>query len=106
MALGVNDVFPRAMFVHASEPVDLRVYHLQRQLTVVLVDSVVNSGKTNVEFVQHICNVHATIRIVVVASCLAEALACHSKLSLVALRLSETKFTGSEPLILVFVCLT
>jgi len=103
MAFGVNDVFPLAMFVHAGRPEDIMLHHLQRQTTVVLVDSVVNSGKTVVEFVQHIRKLHSTIRIVVVAG-VAQArfegsftltLAHHRKLSLVALRLSDNKFTGS-----------
>ena len=104
MALGVNDAFPLAMFVHASRPDDIMLHHLQGQFTVVLVDSVVNSGKTVVQFVQHVRNLHATIRIVVVAGVaqaqsvsggsFAQALAHHSNLSLVALRLSDNKFTG------------
>jgi hypothetical protein len=44
MALGVNEAFPYAMFVHAEHPEDIEPHHLQR--TVVLVDSVMNSGKT------------------------------------------------------------
>jgi uracil phosphoribosyltransferase len=69
------------------------------------VDSVVNSGKTVLEFVQRIRNLDATIRIVVIAGVaqaqfvsgdgLAKALALHGKLTLIALRLSENKFTGS-----------
>lgn len=104
MAFGVNEAFPLAMFVHASRPGDIMLHHLQGQLTVVLVDSVVNSGKTVVQFVQHIRNLHTTIRIVVVAGVvqaqcvsgggLAQALGRHEKLSLVALRLSDNKFTG------------
>ncbi|CAZ84860.1 unnamed protein product [Tuber melanosporum] len=103
MALGVNDAFPRAMFVHAKRPEDIEPNHL-RQHTVVLVDSVVNSGKTVVNFVKHIRSLHATIRIVVVAGVLqaqsvsegspAHALARHADFSLVALRLSDNKFTG------------
>ncbi|CAM6002791.1 unnamed protein product [Sphagnum balticum] len=102
MALGVNEAFPCAMFVHAKHPEDIEPHHLQR--TVVLVDSVVNSGKTVVNFVQHIRNLHATIRIVVVAGVVqaqsvaegstAHALACNKNFSLVALRLSNNKFTG------------
>ena len=105
MALGVNDAFPSAMFVHASDPENLKPHHLEGQITVILVDSVVNTGKTIVEFVQHVRKLHATIRIVVVAGvvqaqCVTEdgfkqALAPYGKLHLVALRLSETKFTGS-----------
>ena len=104
MALGVNDAFPLAMFVHASVPEDIMLHHLQGQLTLVLVDSVVNSGKTVVQFVQHVRNLHATIRIAVVAGVaqsqsvkegsLAQVLARHSNLSLVTLRLSDNKFTG------------
>lgn len=104
MALGVNDAFPLAMFIHARRPDDIMLHHLQGQLTVVLVDSVVNSGKTVVDFLQHVRNLNATIHIVVVAGVaqaqsisggsLAGALARHSNLSIVALRLSDNKFTG------------
>ena len=104
MALGVNEALPLAMFVHASHPEDIMPHHLQEQLTLV-VDSVVNSGKTVVQFLQHVRKLHATIRIVIMAgvvqaqclsgSLLAEALARDAKVSLIALRLSENKFTGS-----------
>jgi len=104
MALGVNDAFPLAMFIHASRPHDIMLHHLQGQLTVMLVDSVLNSGKTVVEYLQHVRNLNATIHIVVVAGVaqaksvsegrLAWALAGHAKLSIVALRLSDNKFTG------------
>ena len=106
MALGVNDAFPRAMFVHASEPEDLKPHHLDGQITVILVDSVVNTGKTIVDFVQRVRELHATIRIVVVvgvvqAQCvkkdgLKRALAPYGKIHLVALRVSDTKFKGSR----------
>lgn len=105
MALGVNDAFPLAMFVHASDTDDLKLHHLEGQLTVILVDSVVNTGKTIVEFVEHVRKLHVTIRIVVVAGVvqaqcvsdggLKQKLARHPKLHLIALRLSDTKFTGS-----------
>jgi uracil phosphoribosyltransferase/phosphoserine phosphatase/adenylate kinase len=104
MAFGVNEAFPTAMFVHAKNPEDIEPHHISQQRTVVLVDSVVNSGKTVVEFVQHIHNLHATIHIVVVAGVvqaqsvsegLAQALACHSNFSIIALRLSDNKFTGT-----------
>ena len=105
MAFGVNDAFPLAMFVHARDGDDLKLHHLQGQLTVILVDSVVNTGKTIVEFVERVRKLHATIRIVVVAGVvqaqcvsrdsLKQRLARHANLHLIALRLSETKFTGS-----------
>jgi hypothetical protein len=43
MALGVNEAFPYAMFVHAEHPEDIEPHHLQR--TVVLVDSVMNAAR-------------------------------------------------------------
>ena len=106
MAFGVNEAFPRAMFVHARNADDIKVHHLQGQHTVILVDSVVNTGKTIIEFVQHVRGLHATISVVVVAgvvqaqcvsegSLLNQAVAHHAGLPLVTLRLSETKFTGS-----------
>jgi uracil phosphoribosyltransferase/phosphoserine phosphatase/adenylate kinase len=106
MALGVNDAFPLAMFVHASRGDDIKQHHLQGQHTVVLVDSVVNSGKTVVEFVQHIRYLHSAIHIVVVAGVaqaqsvcetgsLAQVLGPHGRLALVALRLSDNSFRGS-----------
>jgi uracil phosphoribosyltransferase len=108
MAFGVNEAFPNAMFVHAKHPEDIQPHHLLQQRTVVLVDSVVNSGKTIVSFVQHIHSLHATIHIVVVAGvvqaqsvsegklaqALAQALAYHTNFSLITLRLSDNKFTG------------
>jgi uracil phosphoribosyltransferase/phosphoserine phosphatase/adenylylsulfate kinase-like enzyme len=103
MALGVNDAFPLAMFVHAKSPDDIKPEHLRDPGAVLLVDSVVNSGKTIVEFVQAIRNMHATIRIVVVAGVVQaesvsgerfEALGRYGSVSLIALRLSNNKFTG------------
>ena len=105
MALGVNEAFPLAMFVHASNADDVKLHHLEGQVTVVLVDSVINTGKCIIEFVQRVRKLHATIRIVVVAGVvqaqcvrggsLEQALADQAKLHLIALRTSETKFTGS-----------
>ena len=105
MAYGVSDAFPLAMFVHARDADDIKLHHLEGQLTVILVDSVVNTGKSVVETVRQVRKLHATIRIVIVAGvvqaqCVSEgslnqALARHAKLHLIALRLSETKFTGS-----------
>ena len=105
MAFGVNDAFPLAMFVHADVADDVKLHHLQGQLTVILVDSVVNTGKTIIEFVEHVRKIHATIHIVVVAGVvqaqcvskdgLHQTLAHHARLDLISLRLSDTKFTGS-----------
>jgi uracil phosphoribosyltransferase/phosphoserine phosphatase len=106
MALGVSDVFPLATFLHANRPEDIKLHHVKGQLNVLLVDSVINSGKTMLEFVEAIRNLHATIRIVIVAgvvqaqcasfdSVINRALGAHGNTSLVALRCSVTKFTGT-----------
>ena len=105
MASGVNEAFPLAMFVHASDAGDIKPHHLQEKVTVILVDSVINTGKTIIEFVQRVRMLHATVHIVVVAGVvqahcvsggsLIHPLARHAQLHLVALRLSDTKFTGS-----------
>ena len=104
MALGISDVFPSAMLVHANRPTDIRLHHLEEQATVMLVDSVVNNGDTMVRFVQHIRNLNSTIRIVGVVGVvqaqaisvgsLAQAMARHPNIDLVALRVSDNKFTG------------
>lgn len=104
MAFGVYDALPLANFVHAGIPTDIGGHHLQGMLTIVLVDSVINSGQSILKFVRHIRSLHATISIVVVtgvvqAQCISgssfsQALACYPRISIVALRLSENKFTG------------
>ncbi len=110
MAFGVSEAFPLAMFVHAGKAEDITLDHLQGQLTIILVDSVINTGTTIVKFVQHVRSLHATIRIVVVAGVvqsecvsggkisggtLNQALARHANVHLIALRLSDTSFRGS-----------
>ncbi|KAK3298098.1 uracil phosphoribosyltransferase-domain-containing protein [Chaetomium fimeti] len=105
MAEGVNDALPCAMFVHAKQPDELRPQHIKGQRTVVLVDSVVNSGKSIVEFVQRIRSLDATIAIVAIAGVvqsqsiapeglLGRILETDRALSMVALRLSENRFQG------------
>ncbi|KAH7120460.1 uracil phosphoribosyltransferase-domain-containing protein [Dactylonectria macrodidyma] len=106
MAFGVNEVFPQAMFIHAASAADIKEHHVARQRTVILVDSVVNSGKTLIEFIEHVHDLQANIRIVVVAGVVqAEALSETHALtqlmgrhgaSIVALRLSDNKYTGTK----------
>ena len=105
MASGVSDAFPLAMFLHAKDAGDIKLHHLEGQVTVMLVDSVINTGETIIRFVDHVRQLHATIRIVVVAGvvqgeCVSEStlkngLEGLGKIRLVALRLSSTKFKGS-----------
>ncbi|KAF4780212.1 uracil phosphoribosyltransferase [Colletotrichum scovillei] len=90
MALGVSEVFPNAIFIHANLN------------TLLLVDSVVNSGKSIKGFVDRVRRLKLEIRIVIVAgvvqakaiSDVLEPLACKGDLSLVTLRLSDNKFPG------------
>ncbi|KAJ3863985.1 uracil phosphoribosyltransferase-domain-containing protein [Lentinula novae-zelandiae] len=103
MALGVNEAIPLAPFLHAKCPEDIENRHVEDQKTIILVDSVVNSGKTVVEFVRHIRKLHATIRVLVVAGVIqADSLAPGGALAqipttevgFISLRLSDNKFTG------------
>lgn len=104
MAAGVNDILPLAMFVHAREPEDIREADLQNCVTVILVDSVVNSGKTALRFLQYIRALHATVKVVLLAGVvqnqflsagLIERLKVYERLNIIALRVSANKFTGS-----------
>ncbi|ELR05913.1 hypothetical protein VC83_02485 [Pseudogymnoascus destructans] len=104
MAEGINEVFPLAMLVHASQPEDLKLHHVEQQHSIILIDSVINTGKTILEFIEHVRKLHATIRIVVVANVVqdkfisgetASNLASYGNISLVALRLSKNQFRGS-----------
>ncbi|PTD08049.1 hypothetical protein HYE67_001954 [Fusarium culmorum] len=106
MAFGVNMVFPQAMFIHASSPSDLKRHHIDQQRTIILVDSVVNSGKSLMQFIEHVHGLQANVRIVVVAGVvqadvvvethpLADLMRRYGA-SLVALRLSKNKFVGTK----------
>lgn len=104
MASGVSEMFPLAMFVHAGGPGDVKLHHLEGQQQVLLVDAVINSGGTVLNFVQRIRQLSPAIPIAVVAGtvqarCLGldntfhETLAACGSVSLAALQKSETKFT-------------
>lgn len=104
MAQGVNDLFPSASFLHAFHSTDIKEYHLEGQQNVVLVDSVINSGKTIVEFAKHIHQLNGNIRVLIVAGVVQEQsvsengpvrkLGLFMSLSLAALRLSKNKYSG------------
>ena len=106
MALGVSKAFPLARFIHASKANDLESHHLNGQSRVILVDSVINEGNTIVKFVKRIRQLHRFIRIIVVAGVaqaasvsddglIAQNLEFMGKVSIVALRISKNKYTGS-----------
>ncbi|TWU78382.1 hypothetical protein ED733_008729 [Metarhizium rileyi] len=104
MALSLSEAFPLAMFVHAASPNDVRSDHVENQETVILVDSVINSGKTLIDFISHTRSLSRHVQIIVVAGVVqADAILQGRKLAkkieehgvlIGALRLSENKFTG------------
>jgi len=104
MAFGVSDAFPLATFLHAKGTNDIKPDHLQDQKSILLVDSVVNTGKTVMEFVKHVRNLNPTIRIIVVAGVVQEEFISNcagvqvsdpqQHFYLVALRLSANKYKG------------
>jgi orotate phosphoribosyltransferase len=80
-------------------------HHVKGQWTVILVDSVVNSGKSVAEFLERIRELDRTVLVVVLAgviqaealstaAVLGQVLKTDKALSLVALRLSDNKFQG------------
>ncbi|KAI1484638.1 uracil phosphoribosyltransferase-domain-containing protein [Biscogniauxia mediterranea] len=104
MAYGVFKALKQATFLHAKHAEDITSHYLQQRTTVVLVDSVINSGDTMVRFVEHVRNLHKSVRIIVVALVVqkdaisegsyAKKLSGYKHLSLVALRISNNKFKG------------
>lgn len=105
MALGVNEASPSAMFFHAKESSDIEFSHIRGKRTVLLVDSVVNSGNSMLQFVEHIRKFGSNIRIVITAGVVQAEVISNSNLGrkieeddnirLIALRVSDNKFTGS-----------
>lgn len=106
MAYGVSDALPRAIFLHAKTEDDIKPVHINGYRTVILVDSVINTGKTIIDAVYHIRGLDARVRIIVVAGVVqADSVAKGSGLAgvlrrcggiLVALRTSETKYVGRK----------
>ncbi|GLB07490.1 hypothetical protein AtubIFM57258_002831 [Aspergillus tubingensis] len=104
MANGVNEVFPTAQLLHAKLPQDVKRENLEGIVTVILIDSVVNSGKSIVEFLQHIKQINDAVRVIVVAGVVQDqaikggsairAVARSMEVTIVALRVSKNKYTG------------
>ena len=112
MASGVNEAFPTARFAHVDEAKNIDgAKHLDGQETVILVDSVINTGETIAKCIQRIRNeLKSSISIVVVAgvtqakcirgtgdgskNALQEAAHSHD-FELITLRSSETSFVGT-----------
>ncbi|KAJ5910479.1 hypothetical protein N7504_005122 [Penicillium tannophilum] len=104
MAFGVSEALPLATLLHAKYPMDIQAEHLSTCVTIILVDSVVNTGRSVLDFVQHIRKLNGTIRIVVIAGVIhshtlsrggiSQELSRIHGLSFIALRLSDNHFTG------------
>ncbi|KAH6688926.1 uracil phosphoribosyltransferase-domain-containing protein [Plectosphaerella plurivora] len=75
MAIGVNDAFPSAALIHVKEPKDLRADQVKPLKTVILVDSVINSGRSITEMIHRIRSLAPGISIAVVAA------SCRARLS-------------------------
>ena len=99
MALGVKEVFPLASLMHVTSASDIQAMHLQGRVTVVLVDSVVNTGQTISQFIRRVRVISRAVRIVVVAGVVYEPtiltgpimqlLNRDSRITFVTLRLSK-----------------
>ncbi|KAK4499075.1 hypothetical protein PRZ48_009587 [Zasmidium cellare] len=102
MAFGVSDVFPLAPFLHAKKPGDVEKQHLQGMTNVILVDGVVNTGDSLVEFVKRIRELRPSVRIVALSGVtqkgaveeLTGKLDGCGGVTLISLRTSANKFTG------------
>ncbi|TKX19395.1 uracil phosphoribosyltransferase-like protein [Elsinoe australis] len=103
-AFGLNEVFLLAGFLHAKVPEDITFHHVADCFNIILVDSVINTGGSIVDFVRHIRKLHATLRIVVGAGVvqsdavkpggMLHPLQDRVGVHIVALRASENKFKG------------
>ncbi|KAI6885563.1 hypothetical protein KC360_g2753 [Hortaea werneckii] len=105
MAFGVSEAFPKAVFHHAKEPEEVLKKHLDDMKAVILVDAVINEGRTIAGFVKHIRQIDPNIDIVVMAGVtqrdavqgrkiLTRALSGCGKVTLITLRTSERKYKG------------
>lgn len=104
LAIGIHETFPRAKFLHASQPDDIQRHHLQEMRTILLVDYVINTGATISKFVHHIRTLNAILPIVVVAGVIHRSTIAASdfanemrqipSIDFVSLRLSDNQYKG------------
>ena len=106
MAFGISEIFTLASFIHANSPTDILDEHLKGRSAIILVDSVINSGKTMLDFIRHLTKRSPVCQIVVVvgviygptlaSSQFIEVMLRYPSLRFVALRLSMNQFTGTR----------
>ena len=110
VARGVFKAFATAMYHHAKKPEQIEPEHVTAKNTIILADWVINTGKGMVKFVKHIReNLSGQVRIVMVAGVVQEEvvgtdgnegvfareLAGMGDVTLVTLRVSKNKYTGT-----------
>ena len=106
MALSTSKAFPRASFAHTRTYPDIEQANFIDKKTVVIVDSVVNTGASVVGFMRALRRDHPHVRVIVVAGvvqagavmvgALADMLESDENLTLVALRKSENRYKGVD----------
>lgn len=110
MALGVSKALKAASFVHSKAFADLDPRHFEVKETFILVDSVVNSGQSIMEYLVPLRELSPKVKVVVVAGVVqaravendeeggfGQLLRKDPDLTLVALRTSDNKYTGRGP---------
>ncbi|KAF2832348.1 hypothetical protein CC86DRAFT_340779 [Ophiobolus disseminans] len=105
MAFGVSKALKLASFAHARAYSDIKKGLLDGKQTIILVDSVINSGKSIMEFMTPLRAKYPDVRVVVMAgvvqanavidTALGEQLDIDANFTLVALRKSDNAFKGS-----------
>ena len=107
MAFGVSKALRSASFVHSKVFTDIDPQHFETKETIVLVESMVNSGQSIMEYLKPLRKLCPRIKMVVVAGVVqakavenvgegsfGQTLRKDADLTLVALRKSENKYTG------------
>ena len=100
MARGVWSIFPKASYLHAKTPQDIKKVHLKE--TMILVDSVINSGKSIKEFLTYLEEIDEAGKIakifVVAGVCWRGGAVmlrkCYPSVDVFALRMSTNTFKG------------
>ncbi|KAI6264034.1 hypothetical protein MCOR27_011487 [Pyricularia oryzae] len=114
MARGVYQTFPLAMFAFAKYPHELATRDVVDMESILLIDSVINTGKSMIDCVEHIRAMNSKAKILLVAGVvqagaielevdgiseggsLRRKLGWHGDVGIVALRVSENKYTGAK----------
>jgi len=103
MAFGVSKALPAAGFVHAKKFGEIDPGNFKDKHTVVLVDSVINTGRSIIEFVKPLTKRYPKIRVVVITGVIQADVVDNAGqfaklvdhgMYVIALRKSDNRFTG------------